>query len=309
MPKCNPRFWKFIAIMIVAVAAAAIFNAPARALVEPPSPGPSSGSVGLEGKIGAPPPKQPATITTPSNGASFTSNPITIAGLCPTGTLIKVFANNIFIGSAACSGGSFSLKADLFNGQNDLLARDFDALGQQGPDSKIVHVSFTSSDFAKFGTLLSLTSPYAERGANPGQKLTWPITINGGNQPYALSVDWGDGSKPSLQSQPFPGNVTINHSYQNAGTYTVLVQASDKNGEAAFLQLVAVIAGKPAQSGATTGGAATSQPSGGGSHGLSRGWAIGLAALVLILMLLTFWLGRRHELFTLRKNLERTGSE
>src|ERR1700760_952775 len=64
---------------------------------------PQNGSVGLEGKVNAPPPTQAATISTPGNGQSVSHIPITVSGLCPSNLLIKVFSNNIFVGSAQCT--------------------------------------------------------------------------------------------------------------------------------------------------------------------------------------------------------------
>jgi len=54
------------------------------------------------------------------SGQSFTTLPITVSGLCPSGLLIKVFDNNIFAGSAECSSGSYELKIGLFDGTNSL---------------------------------------------------------------------------------------------------------------------------------------------------------------------------------------------
>jgi len=67
---------------------------------------PQSGSVGLEGTISTAAPTRGATITTPGNGATFTSVPITVNGLCPKGLLVKLYANNIFVGSVPCDTGS-----------------------------------------------------------------------------------------------------------------------------------------------------------------------------------------------------------
>src|SRR5262249_11547624 len=83
-----------------------------RAVAGPPAfpPEPSSGSIGLQGEISTAPPTRGATITTPSNGATFTTIPITVAGLCPTGLLVKIFANNVFVGSTVCQNGSYSVQ-------------------------------------------------------------------------------------------------------------------------------------------------------------------------------------------------------
>lgn len=197
-----------------------------------------SGAIGIQGEIPGNPPTKGATITIPSNGQVFTSLPITVAGICPNNLLVKVFSNNVFIGSALCQNGSYSLQADLFSGQNDLVAIDYDSLDQAGPPSNTVTVNFEDILFIKLGTHVNISSAYAEKGAPPGQELDWPIQINGGTAPYALSVDWGDGTPASLLSESSAGAVTLKHTYKSPGIYKVIIKATDINGGQAFLQVV-----------------------------------------------------------------------
>lgn len=266
---------------------------------------PQSGSVGLEGTVASPPPTQAATIAVPGNGQTFTAVPITISGLCKTGLLVKVFSNNIFVGSATCANSSFSLQAALFSGRNDLVARVYDSLDQAGPDSNTITVTFNDAQFAAFGTRVSLSSTFAQLGADPGKELDWPIILTGGVGPYAISTDWGDGTAPTLQSESFTGIITVKHVYNAAGIYKVIVKATDKNGTVAFLQLVGVANGKVSQS--VTGG--TSGVASGTGTGLSTTktniiwWPM---LLLLPLIFSSFWLGRRHELFSIRKQLEKS---
>jgi len=267
---------------------------------------PQSGSVGLEGTVASPPPTQAATIATPGNGQTIKSIPVTVGGLCKTGLLVKVFSNNIFIGAAQCINGSYSLQVSLFSGRNDLVARVFDALDQAGPDSNIVSVTFNDAQFAQFGTRVSLTSTFAKLGADPGTELDWPIVLSGGLGPYALSVDWGDGKPASLQSVSFPGDVTIKHTYDSAGIYNVVVKATDANGTTAFLQLVGVGNGKAGQ-GTSASGSSSSGSGGANTVATTKTKIIWWPALVLLPFIVAgFWLGRKHELFTLRRKLEET---
>lgn len=269
------------------------------ALAATPAPGPGSGSVGLEGTISSVAPKQGATISSPANGASFSATPITVTGLCPSGLLIKIFSNNVFVGSTQCNNGSYTLLIDLFSGQNELVARDYDALDQQGPDSNTVTVSYNNTKFIQFGTSVSLTSNFAKRGANPGDVLDWPIILSGGNGPYAISVDWGDGTPTDLQTQTFAGTFIIKHTYKAAGVYNIIIKAVDSNGSEGFLQLVGVANGKIGQGTATAGAK-------GGSSAL-RIKVIWWPMLILLpLIALAFWAGRRNELYSIRKQLEKT---
>lgn len=264
------------------------------------STNPQSGSVGLEGTVPTAAPTQAATIAIPANGQVFTDVPITVSGLCKSGLLVKVFSNNIFVGSTTCTNGSYSLKIDLFSGRNDLVARVYDALDQQGPDSNVVSVTFNDAQFARFGSHVSLTSNYARRGADSGTKLSWPFILSGGTGPYALSIDWGDGSAADLKSVSFPGIVTMTHVYQQAGTYTIAAKATDANNTSAYLQVVGVANGK------VNGGLGSTTTT------VTPGKTVILwqpLAIAAPLLLLAFWLGQRHELAAIRRSLEASRRE
>ncbi|HEY5668135.1 MAG TPA: PKD domain-containing protein [Candidatus Saccharimonadales bacterium] len=276
----------------------ALAAAPAMAAVQ----NPQGGSVGIEGQIPSAPPTAAASISTPRSGQTFTAMPIQVSGLCTNGLLVKLFANNVFVGAATCEKGSYNLQVDLFSGRNDLVARQFDSFDQGGPDSAIVTVTFDDAQFNPFGTaLLTLTSNYAERGADPGEKLTWPVVVSGGTSPYAVSVDWGDGKAADLMSTQFQGDVNLTHIYNSAGIYKVIIKASDKNGLSAFLQVVA-----------TANGAVTSKAQGSSTNPQGQTivnhvlWAP--AAVSVPLIFVSFWLGRKYELAMLRRHLEQRDS-
>jgi len=290
LSKYRPFVGIFLAVLLLALSAMGTN----RTYAAPQNP--QSGSVGIQGTIPSPPPSRGATITLPTNGQSFSTLPITVRGLCPGDVLVKLYKNNVFGGSAQCQNGTFSIVTDLFSGRNDLVARVYDQLDQAGPDSNTVTVTFNDAQFATFGPHISLTSDFARKGTDPGQTLEWPVSLSGGTGPYAISVDWGDGKAPDLSSQEFPGVITLKHIYDSAGTYNILIKATDKNGETAYLQLVGVANGK-----------ATTQ-----NANLSNSKTIVIvkvlwwpAAVAIPLIITTFWLGRRHELYVLRKQLEK----
>lgn len=258
----------------------------------PPAKNPQTGAVGLNGHINAPAPATAPTITTPSNGASFTTLPIRVAGLCSGSLLIEVFKNGVFSGSTQCSGGSFNLQIDLFSGRNDLVARAYDSLDQASPDSNTVSVTF-SDQLNPSGPRIQIISSYATRGANPNTELTWPLSITGGTAPYAISVNWGDGTDAELLSQKFAGDFNAVHIYKNSGTYNVTIKATDSNGDAAFLQVVAVANGPVTQSTSNTSGNSTT---------ITKVFWLPIIVL-LILVLSSFWLGRKHQLTVIRKRL------
>jgi len=254
-----------------------------------------SGSVGVQGKVSAPPPSQAATINIPSNGQSFSSLPITVSGFCVNGTLVEIYKNNVFAGSTQCQNNSYRLQIDLFDGRNDLVAKEFDDLNQAGPDSNTVTVNF-STPLPSIGPRISLTSEFAKRGANPGTILSWPVTLSGGSGPYAITVDWGDKSTPDLFSQQLPGILNLQHTYAQAGVYNVLIKASDANGNVAYLQVVGIGNGPIKQAGTTTSGILTTE----------RTKIIWWPIIVLfVFILIAYWLGQKHQLEAIRRRLRR----
>jgi len=257
---------------------------------------PKSGSVGIQGTISSPPPKIGATIVVPTNGQVFTKLPITVGGLCPGNLLVKVFKNNVFGGSTQCKNGSYSLIIDLFSGRNELVARVYDDLDQAGPDSNKVNVTFNDS---RPGTVSrpTLTSIYAKMGVNPGQQLVWPIILSDGSGPYALSIDWGDGTELELRSLGFPGPFDIKHVYRTPGVYNIILKVTDRNDASAYLQLVAIVNGPLSQE--QQGDEAEDDKPGTRTVTL---WQP--AAFMLLLLPTTFWLGRKYELKYLKKKIE-----
>lgn len=252
-----------------------------------------SGSVGIEGRISAPPPQTGATITVPSNGQSFSETPVTVAGICSGDVLVKLFKNGVFAGATQCSGGSFSIQIDLFSGQNELVARVFDELDQAGPDSNTVTVTFNDGRPGA-ESRVSLTSNFAKRGANPGDTLRWPIILSGGQGPYAITVDWGDGSQDSIISRGAAGTFNIEHIYENPGVYNIIVKAVDANDTIAYLQLVGVANGPLSQDNVAAGGDSQKET--------MILWQP--AAIMIPLIVSTFWLGQKYELKKIRQHLE-----
>lgn len=260
---------------------------------------PQSGGVGVQGTISSPPPTQAATIVSPANGAVFTELPVTVRGFCPNGLLVKVFKNNVFSGSALCQNGSYSVQIDLFSSQNDLVARVYDSLDQAGPDSNQVTVTFNdNTSRPDVGARVSLTSNYARRGANPGQELSWPIIISGGTAPYAISVDWGDGTPADVYTQTTAGEFIIKHKFEQAGQYRALIKAADKNGVIAYLQLTAIGNGEVKDANVAGAAADKSTPS-----KTVILWQP--AAIAIPLIASTFWLGKRYELKRVKTRLSR----
>lgn len=262
---------------------------------EPAEPG----SIGITGRISAPPPTLGAFISIPTNGQNFDELPLTVSGLCPTGLLVKIFKNNVFAGSVVCVDGSFSLQTDLFVGTNDLIARVYDDLDQSGPDSNTVTTTYSVLNTFT-SSRVSLTSNFAKRGANPGQNLVWPVILSGGQGPYAFSVNWGDGKEPDLFTVPFADVIDLEHVYDTPGIYNITVKVVDTNGSAAFLQLVGVANGPLSQT--TDDGSRYDAGVLASSAARFVWWP---AALIVPTAFLTFWLGKRYMLSNMKTRIKR----
>ena len=279
---------KGLRVVLLALSLIPALAAPALAVTQ------QTGSTGVQGTVPGPPPSQAPTIDIPRNGQAFSTLPITVSGLCPANTLVEIYKNNVFAGSAQCQGGSYSLQIDLFDGRNDLIARAYDDLNQASPDSATVTVTFASA-ISTGSPRITLTTEFAKRGANPGTILNWPVTLSGGQGPYAISIDWGDNSNPDLISQPAPGNLNLQHTYKQSGVYKVTIKATDVNGNSAFLQVVAIANGPVQQSGTNNKNSVITQ-----QQTKVLLWPI---IVLFVLLLSSFWLGRKHQLEAIRNRL------
>jgi hypothetical protein len=243
-------------------------------------------------------PNKPAIITSPSTGQTFSTNPVTVTGTCQDGMLVKIFSNGILVGSVICSStGHFSVPVDLVIGRNDLTAFNYNSLDQQGPAGNTVTVTLNQPPGGPgFSTELILQSVNYYRGIPTGAQVTWPITIVGGQAPYAVSIDWGDGTTEVI-TRLEPGPFTVQHVYKQPGsgylsTYPLIIRASDAAGHTAYLQLTTLVNTQDSSAGAKQ----KAQ-----TNTLLIIWPLWI---VLVLMVTSFWLGERRMKHIMEKRLE-----
>ena len=280
-----------------------------------------TGTINVHTSVPGPAPTQPASIDSPANSTRYTSTPITVSGGCPLNTYVNLLRNGFSSGVAICdAGGRYQITTDLFQGTNQLVARDYNFTDVPGPDSAIVTVYYqppgtspskgaipyspTNPNTASFPKPLILSANFTLLGYYVGQPARWQVNLDGGVAPYAVSADWGDGSH-TLYSRPKAGMLSLEHVYKQPGnyrnSYVVKVNVSDVDGNQSVLQLVAIVSPK----------SKTVTPNGGtligGSGGIFGGGNLGRTLSyswtgygIVVLMLFSFWLGERRELGLLR---------
>lgn len=271
-------------VFVVAAAGVLIFNPPVFSQVE----NPQGGSMGVEGQVPGPPPEDAATINTPVDGQTFSSIPVTVSGTCEPEVIVELYKNDIFAGSANCAdNGTYETEIDLFIGENELMARVRDLLGQSGPDSDTITVNYEpdveESDRTLPSQQLLLTSTVTFKGVNPDSELRFPVTLSGGEGPYAISASWGDGNNDVL-SRSDTGNFDLRYTYDQPGVYRIVIKATDESESTAFLQLVAVVDGEPVE------GAEDSGPT-----RVIEEYITWPFLVTLPLIPLAFWFGLRYE--------------
>lgn len=89
------------------------------------------------------------------------------------------------------------------------------------------------------------------RNIYPGEELTISYLVNGGVAPYAVNVDWEDGST-DLKSITNAAEQKISHTFSKAGNYEITFYTTDAAGNKSQIQSVVIVNGDPASVAAPT---------------------------------------------------------
>lgn len=264
-------------------------------------PGPEAESISLTGVVLGTPPSVGAVITTPADQFRSEVSNVIVGGTCPLDTLVVVYKNDMFAGSTACTAsGAFSVEINLLIGENTITAKVFDALNQEGPPSNVITVFFdalpdqsTSLGRLDFGSaqMVIITDTYF-RGIFPGDTLSVPISIIGGQPPYAVNVFWGD-STNDVVARNDSSAFDITHIYDRPGVYQLNIQATDTDGRVGFLS-VAVIVNGAVTSGITSDGSST-------NNALSIIISLWPVYLAIVAIVVGFFLGEVREKHALKR--------
>jgi hypothetical protein len=217
--------------------------------------------------------------------------------------------NQVGAGSASCDQtATFSLVISLVVGTNSLEAYHLDNLNQAGPTSNTVLVIYqpgstgpqilpatptlatpavTSGATNPGSNQLTITVPYRFDGIQSDQSFTLHGSLEGGTPPYALQINWGDGSQ-TLLSQPLAGAFTEEHTYNKPGQFTIKLAASDSAGVTTYFQTTAAVGGTPAVTPVSPTPPAPVVP----AYKLAIIWPV---FLVTCLTAFSFWLGEFYD--------------
>ncbi len=146
-----------------------------------------------------------------------------------------------------------------------------------------------------------ITASYDYSVQNVGQVVNYTIHMTGGDAPYAYTIDWGDGMTQTVVRQS-PDDFVISHTYgwvdASLASKVIKVQAIDASGQAGTLQLDALIRNPAFHSVVAN---ITNSTGLWGTFNDLRPWLwlIWPGYVIIVLLVISFWLGERQELAVL----------
>lgn len=264
------------------------------------------------------PPSEAAIINNPVAGANLNQNPIIISGTCQHSSPsyhVKVFSNNVIVGTSLCVNGSFSIGASLLLGNNNLVAKTYNFIEQPGPDSVMVSVLLKALDITEnvvsrepvnvttfpdfkltpnLETLRVVASPTFVSFI-PGEQFNLTVATLGGKPPYAVNVEWGDDME-DIYSLTGLEQITISHTYDIQKNYQIMINATDSMGNKTQFIVTADAGGKINKN---------QSPIIGDTSGTGTPWYMNAQIVIILyasttLAVIGFWMGEVTKARTLR---------
>jgi hypothetical protein len=130
----------------------------------------SAGSVTVSANVSGAPPTVGAEITFPATNTTTANKYVEVKGICPEQTLVAIYRNGHFAGSALCSGGEFVVTTQLVAGTNVLQAQNYDGLNQPGPTTPQVIITYNEP-------ITPPTTPAADTATNSTQTPLNPTPV------------------------------------------------------------------------------------------------------------------------------------
>jgi len=248
------------------------------------------------------------SVTPQGQAITYVDQPtVRLTGVCPKNSYIKFYDNGVFVGVTMCIGDpTFSIDIPLSAGLNSIVAKVYNSTDSGGPISLPILIFYGAKPGAAHVSTLErflITSDFRYRAVRPGDAFEWTFNIIGGSAKYNLNVTWGDNRSTQLTKSK-AGLFSVQHVYKKAGGYNgyypIKVTATDAQGRAGFLQVMALVtSNKVLPMPTIPGNSFTGFLSNGKfDHWLGVAWpAYGIVGLMLV----SFWLGERQELIHLMR--------
>lgn len=189
---------------------------------------------GVSASVLAPLPAEPAIITSPLDLTTADTMTPTISGTCPVvvpAVFVLIIRNGGTIGSSQCTpSGKFTVVINLLNGQNDIYPQTVTVTNQAGPAGSLVRIISPEATSTKAGIQPLLLHPQIEfLTFTVGEPAVIRLTLIGGEAPYDLNINWGDGITQKY-TYADEGDITLSHTYEEAKLYKILIVVTDNAG-------------------------------------------------------------------------------
>jgi len=211
----------------------------------------------VSAKVPAIPPAEAPTIVYPTDETPVETGDVTIRGTCPVATppvVVAIYNGDQLIGSVQCADdGTYQIVASLSAGTHQLVAKVFSITGDAGSSSPVVTVqvqSVTRQHSSQYtngagvsatplSSLLRIVPRDIFVTLDGNHHVAWTGSIIGGEKPYKLTIDWGDGTVQTVDIND-ESEHTFTHTYQTAGMYGIRMTAVDAKGDTTQLQSTAI---------------------------------------------------------------------
>lgn len=211
----------------------------------------------ISAKVPAIPPTEAPTIVYPTDDTPVETGDVTIRGACPVATppvVVAIYDGDQLIGSVKCADdGTYQIVASLSAGTHQLVAKVFSITGDAGSSSPIITVQVQSvsrqynSQYANgagvgttpLSSLLRIVPRDIFVTLDGNHRVAWTGSIIGGEIPYKLTIDWGDGTVQTFDIYD-ESERTFTHTYQTPGMYALRMTAVDAKGNTTQLQSTAI---------------------------------------------------------------------
>lgn len=189
-------------------------------------------------------PSVAAVINQPAINSVVAQKNINVAGICQLMAqplIVSIWRDNSILGSAICANGLFSIDVNLILGENILVAKSQNTVGQFGPNSSLHPVSYRPSIVNTDPTGTNLLSNFQVNSGQSAAHLSnsaqgsIEIIIQDGKAPYQVIINWGDGNFDELTLNQ-SGNHVFDHQFAELIDDKIVILVTDADGN--FQRLV-----------------------------------------------------------------------